>query len=288
MSVNERLKLFIPPILFSLRKELRGIRRKSPPAWEYTPEGWAYARRHPEVRGWNVEEVLDVYKAKWPTFVSLTQDTGPLGFVHESDLNTRTDIPSHNVVMSFAYNLALASHSLDTVTMLDWGGGIGHYYLLAKALLPDVDIEYHCKDLPLLAEYGAKLFPEQHFYSDESCLERSYDLVMANTSIHYAEDWQGLLSRLARAAKRYLYIANIPTVINAASFVFVQRPYDFGYNTEYLAWCLNRDEFLEHALSLGLELQREFVFGYKPLIVKAPEQNEYRGYLFSPTSGAWA
>ena len=79
--------------------------------------------------------------------------------------------------------------------MLDWGGSTGHSYLLAQALLPDVR---------LLAQYGAQLFPGQHFYGDESCLERSYDFVMASSSLHYSEDWQRLLAGLARAPGEYI------------------------------------------------------------------------------------
>ena len=212
MSAKGWIRSFTPPILWESLRQLRDGGGRHPVAWEYVPDGWAYARNHPEVRGWNVEEVLNVYRAKWPRFVSLTQDTGSLGFAHESDLRSRDDVFSHNVVMSFAYALALASRSSDTLSMLDWGGGIGHYYLLAKAVLHGVAIDYHCKDMPLFAEYGAQLLPEQHFYSTDACLGRAYDLVMAGTSVHYAEDWQGLFSRLARATRRYLYIANIPTI----------------------------------------------------------------------------
>jgi hypothetical protein len=168
MNCKEFVKLFIPPVAVRpFRRLCAGIKgtgaAASPalrrPEWEYIPEGWAYARTHPEVKGWNVQDVLEIYKQKWPRFVAMVQGTGPLGVAHESDLATNADINSHNTVMAFAYALALAAHHKDTLSILDWGGGIGHYYLLAQALLPDVRIEYHCKDVPLLAEYGAKLFP---------------------------------------------------------------------------------------------------------------------------------
>ena len=131
-----------------------------------------------------------------------------------------------------------------------------------------------------MSEYGARLFPDQQFSSDERCLEDVYDFVLASTSLHYTEDWQSLLERLAGATRDYLYIAQLPTVPEAPSFVFVQRPYQYGYNTEYLGWCLNRTEFLQAAGRSGLRLQREFVYGHQPLIHGAPEQNAYRGYLF--------
>lgn len=184
-----------------------------------------------------------------------------LGVVHESLINTKEDIISHNIVMAFAYVLALAAHKKDRLSMLDWGGGIGHYYLLAQALIPDVEIEYHCKDVPVLCKHGEQLFPNQHFYADNRCFDRSYDFILASSSIHYSEEWQNILQRLAGATRDYLYIANIPIVQYASSFVFVQRPYPCGYNTEYLAWCLNRAELLKNAECSGLDLLREFVYG---------------------------
>ena len=274
-------KRVLPPILIDAGRWIRAKTKPPTPVWEYIPEGWAYAKTHHEVKGWNVPDILEVYKRKWPKFVAMVEGTGPLGIAHESDLNTNTGIKSHNMIMSFAYAIALATHGLDSLTMLDWGGGIGHYYLLARAILPGVKIDYHCKDVPLLAKYGAQLFPAQHFYTDESCLQGTYDFVMASTSLHYAEDWQSVFAGLAQATKRYLYVAHLPIVLEAPSFVFVQRPYAYGYNTEYLAWCLNRESFLACAETTKLKLIREFVYGYRPRIDKAPEQNEYRGYLFN-------
>jgi putative methyltransferase (TIGR04325 family) len=187
-------------------------------------------------------------------------------------------------MMAFAYALALATRFKDQLSMLDWGGGIGHYYLLAQALLPGVKIEYHCKDVPILCEHGAQLFPNQYFSSDDSCFERSYDFVLASTSMHYTENWQGLLQRLTSVTSHYLYISNLPCIEQANSFVFVQRPYPYGYKTEYLGWCLNRTQFLQLAKRSGLDLMREFVYGYQPLIHGAPEQNSYRGFLFRTDS----
>ena len=285
-KIKATLRDLTPPILWRAVRKLRAVLvgedHSEPKAreWEYIPEGWSYARTHPEVKGWNVQDVLETYKQKWPRFVTMVQGTGPLGVAHESDLATNADIHSHNTMMAFAYALALAARHKDALSMLDWGGGIGHYYLLAQALLPDVRIEYHCKDVPLLAEYGARLFPDQRFYADESCLERTYDFVLASASLHYSEDWRRVLAGLARATGGYLYITRLPTVAQAPSYVFIQRPYAYGYNTEYLGWCLNKAEFLAEASRLGLTLVREFVIGEQPPIVNAPGPCQYRGFLF--------
>jgi len=287
MTLRELGRWLLPPIVAAAAR--RVVSRRAGPAagdrpveWQVVPEGWDYARRHPEVKGWNVESVLEVYRGKWARFKSLVEGVGPLGISHESDLSTNTDVRLHNSVMSFGYALALAARNRDSLSVLDWGGGIGHYYLLARALLPEVEIEYHCKDVPLLAEEGARLLPQQHFHADDACLSRSYDFVLASTSLHYSEDWKATFASLAAATQGCFYVAHLPCVMQAPSFVFVQRPYRYGYDTEYLGWCLNRDEFLGRAEAAGLALVREFVYGLEFTISGAPEPCSYRGYLFRP------
>jgi putative methyltransferase (TIGR04325 family) len=249
---------------------------------EYVAEGWGYTKTHPEVKGWQVPEIVETYARKWPAFVAATEGTGPLGISHDSEVVTNTSSSSHNMVMAFGYVLALAAHRLDTLSMLDWGGGIGHYYALARALLPGVTIDYHCKDLPAIAEHGARLSPDQRFHGDDSCLERSYDLVMASGSLHCSERWRETLHRLAQATRGYLYVTRVPTILRGRSFVMVQRPYRHGYNTEYLLWCLNRAELVGAAEAAGLRLAREFIIGGRFEIAGAPEDAWDRGYLFRP------
>jgi len=164
MTFNNFLKLLMPPLIVNIVNRLRPA-PTSIVEWEYIPEGWSYASKHAEVRGWNVNGVLETYIEKWPQFVGMVEGTQPLGLSHESSLATNEDLHSHNTIMSFAYCLTLASSNKNRMSILDWGGGIGHYYLLSQALLPDIVIDYSCKDVPVLCDYGAELFPQQNFYT---------------------------------------------------------------------------------------------------------------------------
>ena len=101
---------------------------------------------------------------------------------------------------------------------------------------------------------------------------------MASNCLHYSEDWQRACS--ASAGQHYQYTGDRPAVAHASSFVFAQRLYGYGCNTEYLGLCLNRAEFLEWETRLGVRLMREFVYGCRSPVHGAPEQNEYRGALF--------
>ncbi|HVP81191.1 MAG TPA: class I SAM-dependent methyltransferase [Thermodesulfobacteriota bacterium] len=270
----------LPPLAVDLVRGL--VRRLSSvraPEWEYVPSGWR--TNDPRIKGWNVQNVLDTQRAKWPHFLESVRGTGPLGLSHEALKSYEHDYAVHNTYMTYAYVLALAARKKDRISLLDWGGGIGHYYVISRVLLADVEIEYHCKDLRILCQGGRELLPEANFHeSEEECFGRTYDLVLASSSLHYSEDWRQIVRRLASATHSYLYITRLPIVHQAPSFVVVQRPYQHGYETEYLGWFLNRQEFLAHLNTLQMELLREFLIQERPYVFKAPEQGEYRGFLF--------
>jgi putative methyltransferase (TIGR04325 family) len=183
--------------------------------------------------------------------------------------------------MCFAYVLARAAHQRDRISMLDWGGGLGQYGLLARALVPEVEVEYHCHELALMADAGRELIPDATFHSDPTeTFSRSYDLVMASGALHYVEDWRALLVQLAASTVRWLFITRQPFVEQASTFVVIQHPLNYGYDTEYPGWVLNRVEFLDAAAEAGLTLRRELLTGENPNMPSAPEQPEYKGMLF--------
>lgn len=273
---------FIPKAIEALRKKRHG----GAPAWEYMPQGWDAQSDDAAIKGWDVQSILETYKKKWPEFLNNLEGVRPFAFSPEANDPDIPDLAFHNSLMSYAYALARTAWGQSTISMLDWGGGIGHYIEFNRRLFPALEVDYHCKELPLLAAYGQELFPEAHFYSDETCLQRKYDFVVSSSSLQYARDWRDLVNKLASATSGFLFITLLPTVTESASYVMVQRPYEYGYDTEYLGWCINRSELLECAEAAGLELEREFMIGTKPDIHKAPGQCEYRGFLFRPSAVA--
>lgn len=287
MSILTRLdsilKLFIPPILINGARTFQNLFKK-PNLYslgfhrlEYTPDGWQTKLKNTQNKGWNVNSVIDTEKAKWDIFCQNLKGSGPLGFSHEhTDPFVIRNPNFHNVHISYAYVLALTAHKKDSISVLDWGGALGHYYLVGKAVLPNLDIDFHVKEVPLMAKAGEQLNPEVHWYDDETCLEREYDLVMMTGSIPYMEDWADVLHRIARSIKKYLFVSRLPVVQNSSSFVAIQRL----YNSQMLHQLINQAEFLETVKETGLSLVREFVVGDRPYIKGAPEQCEVRGWLF--------
>jgi putative methyltransferase (TIGR04325 family) len=252
-----------------------------PPEWEFVHEGWARP-----ATGWDVDGVVDSYRAKWPSYLTALRAPNPLGVYHEvvtGDEVGAYDREAHNLLVSFAYVLALAARERTALSMLDWGGGLGHYYALAQEVVPGLELDYHCREVVKVAAAGRELIPQATFHTDDSCLDRSYDLVLASSSLQYAESWQTLLRGLAGATRGYLYVTRAPLALHASSFVVLQRAYRYGYATEYLGWVLNRGELLREAESASLELVREFLLFGLIDAGGAPERPvEHRGFLFRP------
>ena len=279
-SIEKFARLLVPPIVLRAVGGIRHRLRPGKPEWEYVGPSWPAAPADPRGQGWGAPSILDTNKSKWPAFVRELAGRGPIVASPEAPNSRQADVIFHNTMMIYAFSLAMAARHKSGITMLDWGGGIGHFYLISQALVPDLDIDYSCNDLPGLAEYGQQLFPQAHFYTDTSCLDGQYDFVLASSSLQYMPDWASTFTRLARACSGYLLVTRLPITHAAPAYVFVQRPYQYGYQTEYPAWCLNRAEFLDTAVSAGLELVREFSIGFTIEVENAPEPSEYRGFLF--------
>ena len=174
------------------------------------------------------------------------------------------------------------------MSVLDWGGGMGHYALIAHAVLPEVAIDYTVMDLPALCAAGRAVLPEVTFETDaEACLGRRYDLVLASGSLQYAEEWRSLLRRLATASSAWVYLTRLPLVQRVETFAVVQRPHWAGYHTEYIGWVFNRREFLAACGAAGIALEREMLIEQGSLAAGAPERFTWGGFLLrsSPATG---
>lgn len=275
-GLEKIIRLVTPPIVFKAFAYLRSPAAKDP-ILEYAPDAWDAPPDAGPPAGWNTENVAETERAKWEAFCRNLEGAGPLGFAHEHpDMSVTRHVPFHNVHMTYAYLLALTAHHKDAVSVLDWGGALGHYYQIGRAVLPDVKIDFHCKEVPTLAAQGKRLNPEVHWYSDDSCLERSYDLVMMNGSLQYMKNWQETIRRVAAAADQFFFLTRLPIVERSPSFPARQRI----YGTEMIHQQLNQAEVLEVAERAGLKLFREVVVGDRPYVHNAPEQCELRGWIF--------
>jgi putative methyltransferase (TIGR04325 family) len=271
-TAAERLRRFVPPVLADFVARSRS-------GWRYVGPTWPT----PYQSGWHDDSVAEAQTRHWPFLVGATSGRGPLGVSHFPWRTTADEPADQNIVASFGYVLALTALTAGRpISMLDWGGGLGHYHLYAKALLPSVPIDYHCFDLPGIAGAGRTLQPQAHFHTSESEIgERAFDLVVCSSALHYAQDWPAALALLAQSTRRFLYVARLQTVERSASFVVEQVPDPDVYRRPYASWFINRREFVERTAGCGLRLEREFVYDERWFVRGAPEQGRSWGFLLS-------
>lgn len=293
MNLKAAVKDWIPPALLrQIRKAWRALGNGrlpgpvEPPEWEYVPQGWE--ADHGAVRGWDQPGVAEAYAARWEQFRKLVAGTGPLGLNYEGLGGVDPDsLDAHNHVMVLAYVVGRLMRGRDRLTVLDYGGALGHHLCFLQALYPGFPFDYFCCELPHVAAQGRRLHPEVRYVIDDSWTARRFDLVFASNSLQYARRWQDRLAQLAGATGAFLLITRLPVVQRVPAFVVLQRAEKYGYRTEYLGWCLNQEAFLAAARALHLTLEREFLMGsYEPTVHHAPEQLRHKGFLFRPADPA--
>jgi putative methyltransferase (TIGR04325 family) len=277
------LQILPPIVATAIKRSVDRFVRRDPArvggqSWEMVPDSPALWTAQ---AGWSHESIVETQCDKWPDFQASVAGVRALGQSHEAAPGAVPDVGPHNTIMCFAYVLGRVAAGRGNVSVLDWGGGIGHYFVYARKLYPELALDYVVKDLPCLCEAGRQLVPEATFISDEArALSRRYDLVFASSSLHYTRDCYGLLDRLCAASARWLMITRTPFVETHDDFVVVQRPHSFGYMTEYPGWFLNRKRVVDFVTQRGLVLEREFLVAERPYVPNAPEQAQYRGLLF--------
>jgi putative methyltransferase (TIGR04325 family) len=228
---------------------------------------------------WDHGSVASVMIQALPQFIQIVHGTEPLG-IYPLASHARNE-SAHNVSMTFAYVLARAAYGKDTLSLLDWGGALGHYAIMAARLMPEVPLRITIKDRPELCRIGRELLPAVAFETaDEACFGRTYDLVMASASLQYAADWRLIFGSLARSTRQWMFVTRMPVVRQAPSFVVLQRAQGYGYQADFPSWVFNRDEVLEHARALGLVLEREFIAGHPTAYSGQTEASETQGFLF--------
>jgi putative methyltransferase (TIGR04325 family) len=231
--------------------------------------------------GWMHDSILKTQLSKWQDFLRSVEGPRALGQPHEASAGAAPDYATHNTIMSFGYVLGRVAERRATASVLDWGGGLGHYYVYARALFPALKLEYVIKDLPSFRAAGERLLPDATYLSnEEQALARSYDLVFASSSLHYTRDYYGLLGRLCDSSAEWLMITRAPIVERSDDFVVVQRPYMYGYMTEYPGWFISRQRLLDFVFARGFVLERQFLVAEQPSVPNAPEQAHYYGFLF--------
>jgi len=271
MAPKLPLLAILPPLLRNGLKAIKARLVRSTDRFYYARDGWAtilppgaasddYWVRFMAQERAAYERIVERYRA------------GELVFTPEAGERLKH--------VTFASVLGVAADHRSSLSVLDYGGNLGEYYWIGRATMPQLALEYHCKELPVMARAGREVNPDVTWHTDDSCFDRRYDLVMFSSSLQYLSNWRDLVQAAARATGGHMYLADMPRVRGVRGYVTVQRSQ--GAYTLYQP--LNRTELVDTVERAGLRLVREFDMGPHPHIERAPEQPVCAGWLFERPS----
>lgn len=150
--------------------------------------------------------------------------------------------------------------------ILDFGGGMGTSYVSLRAMLPkELPVEFVVVENATLSGKGNALFaddPAVRFRADIPAPPARFDIVHFGSSIHYVDDWKGVLAAVAALQPEYIVFAEL-TAADNRSFVTAQQYR--GRRIPVRFW--NFDEFAGAVRALGFDV-----------VLKA----RYRGYWLAP------
>ena len=259
------MQSILPPLLWNAGKDLKRRLFRSVDHYAYVPGGWATKLPVKSQDYWNT--FIARQRSECETLIARVQRGEPVLAVEGQDVRHVT----------FGYVLAMTARERSSVSVLDYGGNLGDYYWLARAWVPGVALEYHCKELPEVAAAGQQVSPAVIWHTDDSCLARRYDLVIFSAVLQYLPEWQDMVRRAAAATGNYLFVTDVATVRTVPGFLATER--SGGATSHYQV--LNRDELIDAIQRTGLRLVREFEIDRHPMIANAPEQPARAGWLFA-------
>ena len=180
-------------------------------------------------------------------------------------------------MLAFAFAAARAADGKASLSVLDFGGGLGLYSTVARLALPNKSVDYTVQELSAIAKVGALARPSVRFISDEQHLAAAYDLVFAQGSLQYIKNWREQLAKLASRSAPWLFLTRVLVLRTLPTAIVHQRiPGD-----QFAFWCWNEAELLDFAASIGLALIQTIRFrdAYGS-IAGVEEQPTMCGYLF--------
>lgn len=148
---------------------------------------------------------------------------------------------------------ALMSHRDEPLRILDFGGGLASSYLPMRAMLSDdLRMNFAIVENKEICEAGRNLFasdPQVTFLAEMPKGVR-FDIVHAGSSMHYVDDWIGLLGNFAELQPDILIFADLPAG-DIDTFVTSQNYY--GRKIPVRFW--NIAEFIQNVEKTGYKLQ---------------------------------
>jgi putative methyltransferase (TIGR04325 family) len=184
------------------------------------------------------------------------------------DRKTKGAIPKSTLTTDYALPFILSTmvSQKEKINVLDFGGGLGTSFIPLIDMIPQMaSVKYTVVENKLICELGSELFISYpNILFKDHIPEQKYDLLNAGSSIHYVDDWLGLLKNIASLGVQYMIFSDLPAADNKT---FVTNQIYYGKRIPVRFW--NLEEFIKGVSQLGFEV-----------ILKS----HYRGYYMNPDS----
>jgi putative methyltransferase (TIGR04325 family) len=277
MDGRTMIRQVTPPFVMTGARRVRARFHQAAPSWEFVGYDW------PEDSGggWNSAGVVRAYQAKLSTYRRAIRSPQPIGVPTEALMATAPSLYDQNLALQYAYAVARAGMGRDRVSILDWGGGYGFMAFLVAELFPDLRVDFHVKEVPAVASAARREVADVTYWEDDSCFDRTFDLVTSSSALQYERHWTVALERFG-AVSSFVLLQRTPVTPNDRSFVTRQ----WAYGTNYLGWVFGREELVGAARTARLELEREFIEGWSAPIPDAPSANVHAAFLFKKVERA--
>jgi len=137
---------------------------------------------------------------------------------HDSYLSG--DVNRTLLAISFAINLS-------SIRVLDFGGGGGYHYTLAKHVLGDkCNIKWNIVETDSMCQSGAAIADESlRFFNDihtASADLRNVDLILTSSALQYCPDPLAYLKDLLNVSAKYIYITRTPFFTGKTKLISIQ------------------------------------------------------------------
>jgi len=148
---------------------------------------------------------------------------------------------------------ALAAPENRPLRILDFGGGMATSYVPLRAMLPsNRALDFVVVENETVCRAGRELFkdsPNLTFLSDLPHSAERFDMVHFGSSLHYVDDWKGVLGRVTAYEPLYILFADLPAADNKS---FMTTQLFHGRRIPVRFWSLQ--EFVSEIAGLNYEL----------------------------------
>jgi putative methyltransferase (TIGR04325 family) len=204
--MKRMLKDFMPPMLVKVAKGSRGFR-------SIFYNTYSDAARACADSGYQAADLVDLVIEKNIRF--------------QTQLKTDTELDLGALRTMIGLGAMVCRNKGKCLNILDFGGGGGYHYFIAKSFLgKDCILDWKVIETEAMAAGAAKSLgsEELKFFSRLPEGEAgSLDLAFTSSALQYAEDPQEILRKLVMLKARYLFITRTPFHLGAENLITVQE-----------------------------------------------------------------